>query len=73
MKLKPFALEQYFAEYEFSVLYLLSCSDCESFSPRELLESETMHKRNSRASGSVSLTLRIEHHCVAGSSGMICR
>ena len=40
MKIKPFALERYFAEYEFSVPYLLSCSDCESFSLRELLELE---------------------------------
>jgi hypothetical protein len=38
MKIKPFALERYLAEYTFSVPYLLSCSDCESFSPRELLE-----------------------------------
>jgi aspartate/methionine/tyrosine aminotransferase len=40
MKIKPFALERYFAEYEFSAPYLLCCSDCESFSLRELLELE---------------------------------
>ena len=38
MKIKPFALERYFAEYEFSAPYLLCCSDSESFSLRELLE-----------------------------------
>ena len=37
MKLEPFRLERYFAEHEFSTPYLLSCSDCESFSVRELL------------------------------------
>ncbi|HUT70046.1 MAG TPA: hypothetical protein VMW89_05175 [Desulfatiglandales bacterium] len=40
MKIKLFALERYFAEYEFSAPSLLSCSDCESFSLRELLELE---------------------------------
>jgi aspartate/methionine/tyrosine aminotransferase len=33
----PFKLERYFAQYEFSVRYLLSASDCESLSLRELL------------------------------------
>jgi aspartate/methionine/tyrosine aminotransferase len=37
MKLRPFGLERYFAKHEFSTPYLLSCSDCESFSIRELL------------------------------------
>jgi aspartate/methionine/tyrosine aminotransferase len=40
MKIKPFVLERYFAEYEFSAPYLLCCSDCESFSLKELLELE---------------------------------
>jgi len=37
MKLEPFALERYFAKYEFSARYMLSSSDCESFSMTELL------------------------------------
>ncbi len=36
-QLKPFKLERYFARYEFKVQYLLSASDCESLSLRELL------------------------------------
>lgn len=35
--LAPFKLERFFAEYEFKVRYLLSASDCESLSMRELL------------------------------------
>ncbi|MFN2159998.1 MAG: aminotransferase class I/II-fold pyridoxal phosphate-dependent enzyme [Anaerolineales bacterium] len=38
MKINPFALERYFAKYEFSARYLLSSSDCESFSMAELVE-----------------------------------
>ncbi len=38
MKLQPFKLERYFAKYEFSAPYLLSCSDCEALSLRELLD-----------------------------------
>ena len=37
MKIKPFALERYFAKYEFSAPYLLSCSDAEPLSLKELL------------------------------------
>jgi aspartate/methionine/tyrosine aminotransferase len=37
MKPRPFELERYFARHEFSSPYLLGCSDCESFSIRELL------------------------------------
>jgi aspartate/methionine/tyrosine aminotransferase len=33
----PFKLERYFAQYEFKVRYLLSASDCEGFTMRELL------------------------------------
>ena len=38
MKITPFKLEEFFAEYEFKVEYLLCSSDCESFSVQELLE-----------------------------------
>lgn len=37
MKIKPFALERYFAEHEFSTPYLLSCSDAEPLSLSEVL------------------------------------
>lgn len=37
---KPFALERFFAEHEFSARYLLCSSDCESFPVRELLAME---------------------------------
>jgi aspartate/methionine/tyrosine aminotransferase len=37
MKIKPFELERYFAKYEFSTPYLLSCSDCEPLTLKELL------------------------------------
>jgi len=38
MPIAPFKLERYFAEYEFKVKYLLSPSDCESLTLRELLD-----------------------------------
>ncbi len=38
MKIKPFELEKYFAKYEFSAPYLLSCSDAEPLTLKELLE-----------------------------------
>ncbi|PIY80372.1 MAG: aspartate aminotransferase [Candidatus Pacebacteria bacterium CG_4_10_14_0_8_um_filter_42_14] len=37
MNLKPFKLERYFAQYEFSVKYLLSSSDCDGLKQNELL------------------------------------
>lgn len=40
MKPKPFRLERYFAEYEFSAPYLLCCSDCESLSVDDLFQLE---------------------------------
>ena len=38
MKVRDFLLERYFAKYEFSVRHMLSASDCETISVRELLE-----------------------------------
>ena len=38
MQIAPFKLERYFAKYEFKIKYLLSPSDCESLSLRELLQ-----------------------------------
>ena len=37
MKIRPFALERYFAKYEFTAPYLLCCSDCEALKLSELL------------------------------------
>jgi aspartate/methionine/tyrosine aminotransferase len=37
---RPFKLERFFAEYEFSVRHLLSSSDCETMTARELLALE---------------------------------
>jgi aspartate/methionine/tyrosine aminotransferase len=38
MSISPFKLERYFAQHEFTAKYLLSPSDCESLSLRELLQ-----------------------------------
>ena len=38
MRLKLFSLERYFAKHEFTAKYLLSSSDCETLSQRELVE-----------------------------------
>ena len=38
MKIKPFKLERYFAIHEFSAKYLLSPSDCESLTMKELID-----------------------------------
>ncbi len=40
MTLPPFKLERYFAEHEFNTPHLLCCSDCETFSIREILDLE---------------------------------
>ena len=40
MKIAPFKLERYFAKYEFKAKYLLSSSDCESFTVQEILDLE---------------------------------
>jgi len=40
MKLSPFKLERYFAQYEFNVEYTLCSSDCQSFTIQELLDLE---------------------------------
>jgi aspartate/methionine/tyrosine aminotransferase len=37
MKINPFRLERYFAQYEFSSRYLLSSSDCDGFLLKEVL------------------------------------
>lgn len=40
MPLSPFKLERYFAQYEFNTEFMLSSSDCESISIRDLLSLE---------------------------------
>jgi uncharacterized protein YabN with tetrapyrrole methylase and pyrophosphatase domain len=40
MQIKPFRIEQYFGKYEFTAKYLLSCSDAESRTIKELLDLE---------------------------------
>jgi aspartate/methionine/tyrosine aminotransferase len=40
MQIKPFRIEQYFAKYEFTARYLLSSSDAESRTIKELLDLE---------------------------------
>jgi aspartate/methionine/tyrosine aminotransferase len=37
VQIAPFALERYFARYEFTVRYLASCSDCDGLALEELL------------------------------------
>ncbi len=44
MQIQPFKLERYFAKYEFTTPYLLSCSDCEPLQLKEIL---TMADENS--------------------------
>ena len=46
MNLKPFKLERYFAQYEFSVKYLLSSSDCDGLLQNELLEMADHEMKN---------------------------
>ncbi len=38
MKIRPFKLERFFAEYEFNLRYQISASDCQTMSVGELLE-----------------------------------
>lgn len=46
MKIKPFELERYFAKYEFSVKYLLSSSDCDGLSQKEVLKMADSETKN---------------------------
>ncbi len=45
MKIRPFKLERYFAKYEFSAPYLLSCSDCEPLKQSELISMANKESR----------------------------
>lgn len=46
MRIKPFLIERYFAQYEFSVKHLLSASDCESLSLQDVLNLADAEGRN---------------------------
>ncbi len=46
MKIKDFEIERYFAKYEFSTQYLLSCSDCDGFLVSDILKFATADERN---------------------------
>lgn len=41
MRIEPFKLERYFAKYEFSAKYMLSSSDCDGFTLKEILDLAT--------------------------------
>lgn len=45
MKIEPFKLERYFAQYEFCTRYLLSSSDCDGYSLEYILESADAGER----------------------------
>jgi len=45
MKIKPFHLERYFAQYEFSSRYLLSSSDCDGYVLNEILGLASLSER----------------------------
>jgi aspartate/methionine/tyrosine aminotransferase len=69
MKLLPFKLERYFAQYEFNVEYMLCGSDSQSFSIQELLALEPSALERfqrhwlgyTESPGSPSLRLEISH------------
>ncbi|RMG37333.1 MAG: aminotransferase class I/II-fold pyridoxal phosphate-dependent enzyme [Methanobacteriota archaeon] len=46
MEISPFLIERFFAEFEFSVPYMLSGSDAESFTIREVLELDGQFESN---------------------------
>ena len=46
MQLPDFKLERYFAKYEFNAPYLLCCSDCQSFSLKEILSLEPQETKD---------------------------
>ena len=71
MKLKDFAVERYFAKYEFSAKYMLSSSDCDGFGMDEVLslasESEKKDWDNlklgyTETRGSIPLRSAIKKH-----------
>lgn len=51
MKINDFKLECYFGKYEFTAPYLLTQSDCESMSTRDLLALEPGAQKNISPNG----------------------
>ena len=49
VKIHPFKLERFFAKYEFKAPYLLSSSDCETFTIQEILDLEEKRDESFRA------------------------
>ena len=71
MKLKDFAIERYFAKYEFSAKYMLSSSDCDGFSMAEVLSLASESENNdwinlklgyTETRGSIPLRKAIQKH-----------
>ncbi len=71
MQLKDFAIERYFAKYEFSAKYMLSSSDCDGFSMAEVLSLASEGEKNdwlnlklgyTETRGSIPLRKAIQKH-----------
>lgn len=71
MKIKDFAVERYFAKYEFSAKYLLSSSDCDGFNMKYVLDLasdkekeqwETLQLGYTETRGSEALRTAIKQH-----------
>ncbi|RNA61444.1 aminotransferase class I/II-fold pyridoxal phosphate-dependent enzyme [Chryseobacterium nematophagum] len=71
MKLKNFAVERYFANYEFSAKYMISSSDCDGFEMSEVLSLADLKEKNlwekltlgyTETSGSLFLKEAIQKH-----------
>ena len=71
MQLKDFAIERYFAKYEFSAKYMLSSSDCDGFSMAEVLSLASEAENNdwlnlklgyTETRGSIPLRKAIQKH-----------
>ncbi|MGV8946842.1 MAG: aminotransferase class I/II-fold pyridoxal phosphate-dependent enzyme [Lutibacter sp.] len=71
MKIKDFAVERYFAKYEFTAKYMLSSSDCDGFSMKYVLDLASDDEKNdwenlklgyTETLGSESLRKAIQQH-----------
>ncbi len=71
MQLKDFAIERYFAKYEFNAKYMLSSSDCDGFSMAEVLGLASEAEKNdwlnlklgyTETRGSIPLRKAIQKH-----------
>ena len=47
MKIKEFAVERYFAKYEFTTQYMLSSSDCDGYSMKYVLDLASENEKKS--------------------------